>query len=152
MLEEEVSSIAKKMFDISGIQNIYFDEVQEGFKRPSFYFPPVEQAVIGDTISTFAYDNAMFVKVFDKTTKAAMRLAEQMTHSISAGRNLIPLMSEAGELTGKVFRIKDISYKAVDVGAAQLYIRWKSIYAFTEGTYTKAAKLIFNVLLKNEEV
>lgn len=151
MLEEEVASIAKKMYDISGIQNMFFDEVQEGFKRPSFYFPPVEQTVIGDTLNTFAYDNAMFVKVFDKTTKDAMGIAEQITHSISMGRNIIPLMSEAGVLTGKVFRIKDISYRAVDVGAAQLHIRWKSIYAFTRSTYSKAANLVFNVLLKEKE-
>lgn len=151
MLEAEVASIAKKMCDISEIQNVYFDEVREGFKRPSLYFPPVEQTVIGDTLSSFAYDNAMFVKVFDKTTKDAMSLAEQITHTISLGRNIIPFMSEAGELTGKVFRIKDISYKAIDIGTAQLYIRWKSVHVFTKETYNKAANLVFTILLKGKE-
>lgn len=148
MLEAEVASIAKKLCDISGIQNLYFDEVREGFKRPSFYFPPVEQTAIGDTLTSFAYDNAMFVKVFDKTTKEAMRMAEMVTHAVSLGRNIIPIMSQDGELTGKVFRIKDLSYKSVEIGVAQLYIRWKSTYAFAEGSHNKAAKMVFNILSK----
>lgn len=152
MLEAEVASIAKKMCDISGIENIYFDDVREGFKRPSLYFPPVEQTVLGDTLTTFAYDNAMFVKVFDKSTKNAMNIAEQITHAVSIGRNIIPFISEEGEPTGKVFRIKDVSYKSVDVGTAQLYIRWKSIHAFAEGTHAKAANLVFNILFKDKEV
>ncbi len=151
MLEEEVASIAKKMYDISGIQNMFFDEVKEGFKRPSFYFPPVEQTAIGDTLNTFAYDNAIFVKVFDKTTKGAMEIAEQITYSITRERNQIPFVNEAGELTGSVFRLKDISYQSIDVGVAQLYIRWKSIYAFTRSVYSKAANLVFNVLIKDKE-
>lgn len=151
MLEAEVASIAKKMCDISEIENVYFDEVREGFKRPSLYFPPVEQTAIGDTLTSFAYDNAMFVKVFDKTTKGAMSIAEQITHAVSVGRNIIPFMSEEGEPTGKVFRIKDVSYKSVDVGAAQLYIRWKSIYSFTEATHNKVAKMVFNILSKGKE-
>lgn len=148
MLEVQVASIAKRMFDISGIQKIYFDEVEEGFKRPSLYFPPVEQTVTGDTLTTFAYDNAMFVKVFDKTTKLVMEKANQITHAILSNRNLIPIVDEIGQPTGDKFRLRDTSYRAIDIGTAQLYIRWKSSYPYTTTTYTKASQFTFNILLK----
>lgn len=150
MLADEVASIAKKMYDITNIQDILFDEVQEGFKRPSLYFPPVEQETTDDTLSTFAYDNSMYVKVFGDTTKAAMEIAEQITHAVNCGRNLIPVVNVDGEPTGQKFRLRNISYRAIEIGTAQLYVRWKSVYAYAPGeTHTTATKMIFNILTKS---
>ncbi|TCX51930.1 MULTISPECIES: hypothetical protein [unclassified Dehalobacter] len=150
MLADELASIAKKMYDITSIQDIYFDEVTEDFKVPSLYFPPVEQEPLGDTLSTFAYDNAVYIKVYGATTKAAMAIAEQIIHVISCGRNLIPVVDEEGDPTGQKFRLRGISYKAIEVGAAQLYVRWESVWSYTPGEeHTRAARMVFNILTKS---
>ncbi len=152
MLEDEVASIAKKMYDITGIQDIYFDEVREGFKRPSLYFPAPEQEPAADTLSSFAYDNAMYVKVFGDTTKAAMEIAQQVIHEVSRRRNLIPVVDDDGEPTGKRFRLSSISSKAIEVGTAQVYVRWKSVYDYAGEAHTRAAKMFYNIIFKSEEV
>lgn len=150
LLEAEVASIARKMNSISAVQNIYFDEVPEGFSYPSFYFPPVEQTTKGDTLLTFAYDNVLFIKVFAKSTKAAMQMAHAITHSISREKNLIPIVNEDGTYSTDKLRLKNISFKSVETGAAQIYVRWHSVHEYLQPTYSKTANHIFNLSIKEE--
>lgn len=148
MLEQEVASIAKRIYDISKVEDIYFDEVEEGFNYPSFYFPPVEQEALGDTLLTFKYDNALFVKVFEKSTTEAMSLAHRVVDALTRDKNRIAFVNEDGTYSGDKFRTRDISYKSIDKGVAQIYFRWSSIHEYDQPTYSKTVKTIFNISTK----
>ena len=148
MLESLIASIAKRMCDTGNITKVYFDEVSEGFLTPSLYFPPAEQTAAGDTITTIKYDNVLFVKAFEQNTAAAMALAEKITHAISTERNLIPILQIDGSETGKSLRLKDLSYKRVEVGVAQIQVRFQSVYAYSLQTQQKAAKIVWQMGLK----
>lgn len=148
MLEALIASIAKKMCDTASVTKVYFDQVTEVFVTPSLYFPPSEQTAAGDTLTTFKYDNVLYVKVFEQNTKTAMALAEKITHSISLERNLIAILNKDGSDTGKKLRLKDLSYKKTEVGVAQIYIRFESVYAFTSQTQPKVAKIVWQMGLK----
>ncbi len=147
MLAEEIAAIARKMYDSSAV-SILFDEAEEGFKRPSLYFPPVEQTPRGSSLSTFGFDNVLYIKLFGETTRSAMEAAQKIAYQIAAEKNLIPLVNESGAATGRVLRLKEISCKKVDTAAAQLTVRWLSVYAYTEETGQQAANFIANMSLK----
>lgn len=148
LLEQEVASIAKRIYDISKVENIYFDEVEEGFSYPSFYFPPVEQEALGDTLMTFKYDNALFVKVFGKSTTQAMSLAHSVVDALTRDKNRIAFVKKDGTYSGDRFRTRDISYKSIDKGVAQIYFRWSSVHEYVKPIYSKTVKTIFNLSIK----
>lgn len=145
MIEQEIGSIAKYMYDVSGIENIYFDEVPQNFKRPSLYFPTPIQIQRGDTVNTYAYMNSLFVKVFDKKTKESYGKAAAIVSSISRNRNLIPLFKEDGTQENKGIRIKKVSTKKLDIGTIQIELQWDSVFAYTEETYVKVQRFYFDM-------
>lgn len=143
MIAGEIASIARAMYDIGKADPI-FETSEEGFPSPSIYFPPVEQTPIRDTLSSFKYDNAMYVKVFADTTKKASEIAQKIVHTISEAKNMIKEVSESGEKTGREFRIKIMSCKQADLGAYQIYLRWDSVFL-----YDRAAQKVANFIFTN---
>lgn len=148
MVEQELASIAKYMNGITGINNIYFDEVPEGFKRPSLYFPVLEQITRGDTLTSFAYMNTWFIKVFDKETKPAFTTASNIVDTICKNKNLIPLVNEDGSPTGKGIRLKEIKLNKLDIGTIQIQVDWDSVYEFKEESYLKMQSFYFDIQIK----
>lgn len=148
MLEAELASIAKAIVDISGIHNIEFEEVSDGFKRPSLFFPPVEQDGSTPTFDAFAFDNSLYAKVFDQSAKKATDFAAGISFGLLERRLKIPLLNEEGLETGGIVRLTSVSHKSIDSGSAQIYIRWKSVYETTKETHTKAKALIRQIGLK----
>ncbi|QIB26099.1 hypothetical protein [Caloranaerobacter azorensis] len=145
MIEREIGSIAKYMYDVSGIKNIYFDEVPQDFKKPSLYFPTPMQIQRGDTVNSYAYMNSLFVKVFDEKTRDAYSKAATIVNSISKNRNLIPLVKEDGAQDNKGIRLRKVSIKKLDVGTIQIEVQWDSVFAYTEETYAKVQRFYFDM-------
>lgn len=150
MLEAELASIAKRMVEISGVSEIEFDTAADGFPRPSLFFPPVEQDTTQPTFSSFGFENSLFVKVFDNSTKAAMEKAAAIVFALNQDRKQVPLVDESGNFTGKPLRLKQLSHKRTDEGTAQIYCTWSSIYAATEKTNPAANAIVRKIGLKKE--
>ncbi len=150
MLECEIISIAKTMCDIAGIKKIYFDEVAEGFCIPSLYFPAAEQDFEGDTLTAYRYDTTLFVKVFDKTNKKAINIAEKITNNIAKHKLLIDIIDKSGEKTGKKLRLKAISCKKLDIGVAQIMVRFQTSFPYNSETYSMINTFFTNLRAKEK--
>lgn len=130
MLEQELASIARFIFDNSGIQSVYYNEMPESFKTPSLYFPVPEVMTRGDTMNSYALMYSWYVKVFDVRSNTAFNKAFLALNAMKQKRNLIPLINPDGTLQGKGIRIRDPRLTKLDTGVVQLQIDWNSVREF----------------------
>lgn len=137
MLEQEIASIMKFAMDEADNPSPYYWNVQEDFAIPAIYFPTPEIVTGGETFSTYRMEYAWYIKVFHKTTEEAYSLALKVLTAIKKRRNLIPLITEAGERAERGVRIDDPQLKVLDDGAAQLSLSWVSRRPYDEETATK---------------
>lgn len=128
MLEQEIASIIKFVLEKSGNPTPYYNEVPEGFLLPSVYFPVPEVSSSGDTLATYSLNFILFVKFFHIDVRRAYERGLSALTAIRAARNLIPLIDESGEKTGRGFRLKDPTLRKIDTtpGVVQLELSWDS--------------------------
>ena len=127
MLEQEMASIIKFVLDHAKAPAPYYWNVPRNFTVPAAYFPPPEIDTGPDTFLTSSMDFAWYIKLFHKTAQGAYVLGHAVAAAIRAERNLVPLITENGEIVPESWvRVDDPSMKVVDDGAAQLTIHWKS--------------------------
>lgn len=131
MLEQEMASIIKFTLDTSGNPSPYYWEVPEHFVVPAVYYPPPEIATGGETFLTYNVDYTWFIKFFHRSSQEAYALAFPLLTAIRERRNLIPLITEAGEETNDSVRVKDPLLKLLDDGTAQVTIEWRSRRPYT---------------------
>lgn len=148
MLENLIASVIKEICNISNIDTVYFDEIEDGFISPSIYVPPAEQTPQGDTLTSFRFDTAIYFKIYAKTTKEAVALAEIVVMQIVGQKNIINILNKDGSKTGKTFRIKSISSRKADTAIAQVYISFQTIFPYIKETYSNAQQIIWNTKIK----
>ena len=148
MLENLIASITKEMCVISNINKVYFDEVEENFTTPSICIPSAEQIPKGDTLTSIGFDTSIFFKIYADSTNKAIALAEAITLQISKQKNLIHILNIDGDKTGETFRLKSIDCKKADIGIAQIYIRFETIFSYDVDTSPNVAKIIWNTGIK----
>lgn len=151
MIEQEMASIIKYVAEQAGGPAPYYWNVPQHFTVPAVFFPPPEIASGGDTFGTYCLDYAWYIKLFHHSEQGAYSMGQAVLHSIRAARNLIPLIGEQGNvIPGEWVRVDDPSLKALDSGAAQLTVSWRSRrpYADTVFPRAKAGSFDVNVFLK----
>lgn len=126
MLEYEIASIIKFTLDSAGNPAPYYNEVKENFIVPSLYFPSPEIDTDGDTLSTYRMRYRWNIKVFHKTTEDAYSTAFAVLSAFKRARNLVPIINEEGQATGRFLRILDPEIKKIDSGAYHIVIEWDS--------------------------
>ena len=126
MLDREMSSIIRFTLDNANNPNPYYWQVPEDFSIPAAYFPQPELSSRGDTLNEYALEFVWFIKFFNETDMAAYMSGYSVLNEIKRKRNVIPLIDERGNLTGRGFRLEDPSLRVIDTGSAQLTIRWDS--------------------------
>ena len=126
MLEQEIASIIKFTLDSAGNPAPYYGEIKEGFITPSCYFPPPEIDTDGETFLTYRMRYMWFIKFFHATTEGAYEMAFKTLEALKRARNLVPLISNDGEATGKKLRLLDPSIKKLDSGVYRLLLEWDS--------------------------
>lgn len=137
MIEQETASIIKYVLDSADNPAPYYHNVPESFVFPATYFPVPEILTRGETLRTYACEFDWYIKFFHKTTQEAYQLAYRAMTEIVANRRLVPLIKLDGSLEKTGLRIIDPSVKAVDDGAAQLYVRWTSRRPYNDPEYIK---------------
>ena len=142
MLEQEIASAIKFILKNTENPAPYYYSVPQDFMVPAAYFPSPEVVSGGDTLTTYALDYSWFIKFFHKDTESAYELAHKALTTIKRMRCTIPLIDEAGESTGRSFRLSDPTLKPLD-HAAQLTIRWASRrpYYAVEAQKTKSFEI-----------
>ena len=127
MLEKELASIMGYIADKAQAPSPYYYNVPRHFCVPAVYYPMPEVATGGETFSTYGMDYVWYIKFFHKTTHEACGLGMSVLTAMREERNLIPLLAEDGSrIDGGWLRINDPKLKALDDGAAQLTINWRS--------------------------
>ena len=146
MLEQEMASIIKFVLDKAGSPAPYYWNVPQNFSVPAAYFPTPEIGTGGETFLTYYMDYVWFIKFFHKTGQGAYSLGHAVTTAIKAARNLIPLIAEDGsEVAGNWVRINDPQIKALDDGAAQLTVSWRSRRPYKDTIEDAASSQRFNI-------
>lgn len=125
MLEQEIASAIRFIIDSAGGPTPYYHNVPQGFLVPSVYFPPPEIVSAGDTLLTYSLEYSWYVKFFHKDTQSAEALAFAALTALQGRKNVVPLIDENGELTGRGFRMMDPVLRPLE-NAAQLTLMWKS--------------------------
>jgi len=148
-LEQEIASAIKFILDSSGNPAPYYWNVPQDFVVPSAYFPTPEIESSGDTLNSFNLNYSWYIKFFHKNTQSAHELAFAALTEILQNRNLIPLINEDGEFTGKGFRINDPELKKIDDGAVQLTLNWDSRRPYHKNPATKTKKFKIDTYIKD---
>lgn len=143
-LEQEIAALVH--FVEPYVSKCYFRELPEGFATPSVFFPPPEVDGVEHSLSAYANEFALFMKVFDRDSIGAYAVASKIVEDIQNHRKRIPLYDEKGEITGKNFRVTKLNAKIIDVGVAQIAVEWKTLTAYDEEIYTKAKDFYYSGL------
>ena len=128
-MEQEIASIIKFILEAAGNPHAYYWKIPEGFTRPSIFFATPEVLSGGETLKTYNLDYMWYLTFFHEDTNQAHVMALAAFEAIKRKRNLIPLVDINGDyLTDgiKGIRLSEPSLKAVDEGAVQLTLRWRS--------------------------
>lgn len=125
-LEQEVASIMMFALKAGGNPSPYYYDVPEQFKFPAMYFPQPEIITRGETFRTYASEYAWYINIMAETTEAAQEIGLEVLTQLKRARNLVPIVDEAGNLTGRKLRLKDPSLRKVDTGVVQLTLEWTS--------------------------
>lgn len=126
LLEQELASIIKYTLDKAQNPSPYYYEVPRHFTVPAAYFPTPEITTGGETFLTYSMDYAWYIKFFHKSSQEAYALGLAVLTAIKGNRNLIPLITTAGERAKGNIRLDDPKLKVLDNGAAQLTLNWTS--------------------------
>lgn len=127
----EVGSILKYFYDLFPNQ-VYTDELPQGFKKPSLYFPPVQATDAGDTNMTFLKAYTLNVKLFHDNSRTANAEAERIADTLRRERSVLPIMSEDGQPSGEYLRINRIETRVGESGIAFIILSWNSRYHYTQ--------------------
>lgn len=144
MLEQEIASAIKFILESAGNPAPYYWNVPQDFAVPAVYFPVPEITSGGDTLSSYNLNYSWYIKFFHKDTQSAHELAFSALTELQSRRNLIPLINETGELTGRGFRTHDPELKKIDDGAVQLTLTWDSPRPYQRANTQKVMKYCLN--------
>lgn len=148
MLEREIASAIKFLLTSAGDPSPYYYEVPQDFLVPAAYFPSPELVSKGDTLLTYALDYTWYVKFFSKDTQSAYALGLAALTALQRKKNVVPLIDDDGQPTGRGFRMKDPSLKPLDC-AAQLTLTWSSPRPYDAEEYSRMMSYDANLYTKS---
>lgn len=125
-LEQETASVMAFALLHAGNPNPYYYVVPEQFKFPAMYFPRTKITTRGETFRTYASEYAMDIHILAETNEEAYERGLKVLTKIKQRRNLVPIIGEDGEETGKNLRLNDPTLQEIDSGVVQLTIEWVS--------------------------
>lgn len=131
-MEQIAASIARYILTAAGNITPYYNDLKEGFKVPSIFFPEFEVGTSREDFDTYAFNNAWYVKFFHSTTEQACSLAKRVLAKIVGGRYYVPILNKDGTDTGRKIRISRAEIKKVDDGVYQMWLDWDESYEYDD--------------------
>ncbi len=147
MMEQMVASVISKIIKISCIESWYFQELPEGFKYPSLYFP-IECITKDDTLDTYIVCYMIFMKIFQLHTYEANETAFKIIHELNRHKNKIEILNEDGATTDSYIRLSEMKMSKLDEGVVQLQLTWNTPFLFETMEPIKVQNFTFNLLKK----
>ncbi len=145
MLEYEIAAI---YYFVAGIITAqpYFEEVPLDMLLPCVFYPTPAPAASGFSVNAFMTEFAMYIKFMDHSTMAAYEMGEKVLQAIMGNRRKVPLVDEAGQLTGKNFRVNMPKLKKIENGVYQLELSWNRHTRYNAKEVTLARDIFMNGL------
>ncbi len=132
-MEQIEASIARYILSAAGAGvTPYYNDLEEGFKVPSVFFPETETGTTREDFDTYAFNNAWYVKFFHSTTDQAKALAKKVLAKIVGGRYYVPIVNEDGTYTNRKIRISRAEIKKIDSGVYQMWLDWDESYEYDD--------------------
>ena len=128
----------------------YYNEIKENFIVPSIYFPLPEIVSGGDTLSTYLLRYSFDIKCFHHSTEKAYELGLKPFIALKNMRNVVPLIGNNGEDTGKFLRIDDPKFSKLDTGVYRIKIEWDSRRPYCVEQFTYAQIFEHNLWMKSD--
>ncbi|MCI9417832.1 MAG: hypothetical protein HFI82_10615 [Eubacterium sp.] len=141
MLEKEIAALSHFIKPI--IKTQYFGEIPEGIATPSAYFPVPEMLGKEHSLNSFKNSFTLYIKVFDKNSIDSYSAASEIINKIQSAKKKIPLYDSEGNLTDKVFHVKRVLLKKIDVGVTQLTVEWDAHASYQYAESIKSTDLHF---------
>lgn len=151
MLEQEVASLVHFIREMGLLKKEYFGEVPLGATTPSVYYPVPE--ITGGEFSLDTYESSfsLFIKIFDKDSSGSYSIASQIVDKVQYSGKKIPIYDVDGNLTGRYFRVKNLSAKNIDVGTTQIEFSWDVHRGYKKPTVPKGKVYFTGLPTKVEE-
>lgn len=137
-------SLAKACLSFSGISDIYYDTITDGFAMPSIYFPPADITQEKDGMNTYKQCSTIYTKVFAATTREAAEIADRITSGIMVLRCRLPVYGKDGKETGEVLRLESPEMVTVDIGVVQVTMTYKIVRRYGKTEYPKSQETVIN--------
>lgn len=149
MLDQEIASAMRYIIDAADNPHPYYWNIPQEFIVPAVFFPQPEIVSRGDTLRSYALEFSWFVKFFAEDTGSAHALGLAALNALQYRKNVVPLIDDAGALTGRGFRMGDPSLRVIDDGAVQLALNWNSPRAYFEAPAQKIRTFNLNIFIKS---
>ncbi len=143
-MDRFASSIARTCLSLSGIEKLYTDSVPSSFDVPSMYFPPPESVPVAGSLNSYHAEYVIFAHVYAKDRADAGELADGIVQGIMRMRCRLPLYNANGTDSGDIVKLNPPEARIVDEGVAQITLRDRVSYGFTEEAQTKTQDIDIN--------
>lgn len=137
-------SLAKACLSFSGISDIYYDTIPDGFTMPSIYFPHADITKEKDGLNTYKQCSTIYTKVFAATTGEASGIADRITSGIMALRCRLPVYDRDWKETGEILRLEPPEMVTVDIGVVQVTMTYKIVRGYGKTEYPKSQETVIN--------
>lgn len=150
MLEQEAASIMKFVIENAENPYPYYWNVPQNFMIPAVYFPIPEMLTGGETFLTYYIDFSWYIDFFHKTAQQTYGLGHKVLTAIKEQKNLIPLITEDGNLIeNNWIRVDDPSVEVIENGTVQLKITWRSRRPYKQNEAQKAKLFHMDMFLQS---
>ena len=152
MIEQETASIIKFVTENAGNPNTNYSKVPQNIMIPAVYFTTPEMITGGETFLTYYIDFSWYIHFFHKTAQHAYTIAQKVLTAIKQQKNLIPLISENGNIIENNWvRVNDPSVEIIENGTAQLTVTWRSRRPYNKAEIQKIQAFYVDMSIKSEK-
>ncbi|TES56185.1 hypothetical protein [Halalkalibacterium halodurans] len=150
-LHPEVAAIVAYLHERHKEAKLYIEEMPQDFELPALYIPPTTSFGSNDTVSTFAKSYTLNLKLFDKTKRVAVAVAESLHDEFQRVRMILPMLDVDGAPTGDYVRISRIDVRPGDLNTAVIVFQWTSRYYYDRPQYLSLETIEMRGGLKENE-
>lgn len=128
MLEHFIGSIKAYFYGRFPV-SVYEKSLPESIKVPSMYIPQPNILHLPHTKEGYQINYTLNIQILERDTPTAIKVAEDIAHSIRQNKNIIPLIDENGNSLGEII-FNLIESERIEDGIAQVRLDWDYSYKF----------------------
>lgn len=113
-MDIHLGSIIKRFYDVSPI-TVYVRDLQQGFKRPSFYFPVPDSNEFNGGLNFEFAEHILKVTVFHESASEAVSILKEIKRDLLNTRKFIEYVDENGLSQGEYFSVANLQIRSDEI-------------------------------------